>query len=170
MKPILNITQEEFNQKHFMREVTNDTCDFNGDWSKLDFEGKSWHIEKGWNIGMKWLELHHKSIPAFIDGDNKWAYLHVPYRWEEDMTITRIYPLWDVATKYRTSLHKIVTISWVKAIDADNKWYWLIGINGKIPTDLTPQNIRKTLHTIKPDPKFKEKSLKEITEKLNDKV
>ena len=51
---------------------------------------------KGQLIGIK------KAPPPFVDGNIEsyhYQYLHVPYRWEEDATIYRIYPKWDVGDR-----------------------------------------------------------------------
>ena len=92
------------------------------DWSKFNWSGETW-AETVTDPQLNWLSIKHKSIKPFVDGhdDSFGEYLHVPYDWEENETIYRVYSRWQVGK----SNHGKIPIK-VQAIKKDDGWYWRI--------------------------------------------
>ncbi len=84
-----------------------------GDWDLLDFEGKSIHGDpfRGNDI---------KAPHTWKDGKPETGqYLHVPYDWEEDQKVYRIYPRWEVGDRLwvREACYKTISGLWVYKVD-----------------------------------------------------
>lgn len=89
------------------RRVVNKYTSFigeGGDWSKFYWDGSAEHIPVCFCAKCTGHEPEKAPLP-FIDGrPTEYApyehqYLHVPYRWEENATIYRLYPRWDVGDR-----------------------------------------------------------------------
>ena len=66
------------------------------DWSKFCWDGSQIYRD---TCRHGHTEIHKAPLP-FVDGKGRnWQYLHVPYDWEEDMTIFRIYPRYEVGDR-----------------------------------------------------------------------
>jgi len=82
-----------------------------GDWSKLDFEGKSVlsedlkrifteEHERG-SLAEKVIENNGRAPLPWVDRSvRNWWYLHVPYDWTHHGTIFRVYPKWEVGDRF----------------------------------------------------------------------
>lgn len=128
-KPIIELTKKEFEAKSFSRPVIKETCSYDGDWNRLDFDAKEYHVETFLPHDLEWLSIARKSPKVFVDGlKGNWNYLHVPYDWSEDMRVFRVYPIWDLNQKYRTTLHKTIIIKSVLAyqLDGNSRWFWKV--------------------------------------------
>lgn len=93
----------EGNKTQTRRVITNNNSLIGegGYWANLDFEGKSIHYDSPIEYDFDWLQIARKAPLPFIDGNSKkyHNYLHVPYRWAEDMTIYRVYPRYQVGDR-----------------------------------------------------------------------
>jgi hypothetical protein len=90
------------------------------DWSKFCWDGSAVYIEHCSSPNCKHIHKWKAHIP-YVDGEETCQYLHVPYDWENDCTVFRIYPndnMW-AGQVYRGK--KVIS---QKAIKKDDGWYW----------------------------------------------
>jgi hypothetical protein len=130
VRPIISLTEKEYKDKLFVREVSKDTCEFMGEWDKHDWNTEQLHKPKiHLPYDFEWLLIERKALEVYIDDSvNNWDYFHVPYSWNEDEQIFRVYPIWELSKKYRTSLHKSVFIKSVKAYKEKSNWFWSVSL------------------------------------------
>jgi hypothetical protein len=129
-RPIIVLTVEEFKNKLFVREVLKDTCEFMGEWESYNWNTEQLHKPEVFlPYDFEWLLIVRKAPIVFIDHSVVgWDYIHVPYNWNDDECIYRVYPIWELKIRYRTSLHKAVFIKSVKAHKENDKWYWIVSL------------------------------------------
>jgi hypothetical protein len=130
-RPIINLTEKEYADKVFVREVSKDTCEFMGEWDKHNWDTEQLHKPEVYlPYDFKWLSIERKAPEVFVDDgwNNGWDYFHVPYDWDDNETTYRVYPIWELNKKYRTILHKSVVIKSVKAYKENNKWFWTVSL------------------------------------------
>lgn len=68
-----------------------------GDWSKLCWDGSEIHKDTCGRIGHP-IEFNRAPLP-FVDDSFNLHYVHVPYNWQEDETIFRVYSRYEVGDR-----------------------------------------------------------------------
>ena len=79
------------------------------DWSKFCWDGTAIHTDTCFEPNCNHSHKHQAPMP-FADGKPETGqYLHVPYNWQDDMTIFRVYPKWQVGDRlWVRETHQII--------------------------------------------------------------
>jgi len=87
------------------RVVNKNTSETIGDWSNFCWDGSANYIDDCGVIGHPKERINaplpsiDRGFPDPVTGKKNYQYLHVPYRWAEDCTVYRIYPIWDIGDR-----------------------------------------------------------------------